>query len=165
MGGMALTTLGSDDAVNIWWSNASVKPLSYFRSKFHPFLYRPVNNRFWQTLGRVGNNMEEFGNNIKERTDKVCFSVTILTTVVAAAEHGIALIASMARNVPQASASMKAGMWILKTLFPLTILFPFFTRRFLLSLSLWQVCLSLFSEYLQNLCKPPANIVTSWRSR
>jgi hypothetical protein len=25
MGGMALTTLGSDDAVNIWWSNARIR--------------------------------------------------------------------------------------------------------------------------------------------
>ena len=30
---------------------------------------------------------------------------------VAAAEHGIALLCSMARNVPQANASMKNGEW------------------------------------------------------
>ena len=31
---------------------------------------------------------------------------------IAAAEHGIALLTSMARNVAQADASMKAGMYI-----------------------------------------------------
>lgn len=63
-----------------------------------------------KVVGRAGVGIDNV--DLQAATEFGCLVVNAPTAnTVAAAEHGIALIASMARNVPQASASMKAGKW------------------------------------------------------
>jgi D-3-phosphoglycerate dehydrogenase len=50
---------------------------------------------------------------LQAATEVGCLVVNAPTAnTVAAAEHGIALLTALARNVAQASASMKAGMFL-----------------------------------------------------
>lgn len=63
-----------------------------------------------KVVGRAGVGIDNV--DLQAATEFGCLVVNAPTAnTVAAAEHGIALIASMARNVPQADASMKAGKW------------------------------------------------------
>jgi D-3-phosphoglycerate dehydrogenase len=61
-----------------------------------------------KVVGRAGVGIDNV--DLQAATEFGCLVVNAPTTnTVAAAEHGIALLASMARNVAQADASMKAG--------------------------------------------------------
>lgn len=63
-----------------------------------------------KVVGRAGVGIDNV--DLQAATEFGCLVVNAPTAnTVAAAEHGIALIAAMARNVPQADASMKAGKW------------------------------------------------------
>eukprot|EP01018_Ginkgo_biloba_P023286 Gb_20529 [translate_table: standard] len=63
-----------------------------------------------KVVGRAGVGIDNV--DLQAATEFGCLVVNAPTAnTVAAAEHGIALIASMARNVPLANASMKAGKW------------------------------------------------------
>jgi D-3-phosphoglycerate dehydrogenase len=60
---------------------------------------------------------------LQAATEVGCLVVNAPTAnTVAAAEHGIALLSALARNVAQASASMKAGVFLLKTKLHLALL-------------------------------------------
>lgn len=61
-------------------------------------------------VGRAGVGIDNV--DLQAATEFGCLVVNAPTAnTVAAAEHGIALLTSMARNVAQADASMKAGLW------------------------------------------------------
>lgn len=63
-----------------------------------------------KVVGRAGVGIDNV--DLQAATEFGCLVVNAPTAnTIAAAEHGIALIASMARNVSQADASMKAGKW------------------------------------------------------
>ncbi|OWM69536.1 hypothetical protein CDL15_Pgr013997 [Punica granatum] len=63
-----------------------------------------------KVVGRAGVGIDNV--DLQAATEFGCLVVNAPTAnTVAAAEHGIALLASMARNVAQADASMKAGKW------------------------------------------------------
>ncbi|XP_027122617.2 D-3-phosphoglycerate dehydrogenase 1, chloroplastic-like [Coffea arabica] len=63
-----------------------------------------------KVVGRAGVGIDNV--DLQAATEFGCLVVNAPTAnTIAAAEHGIALLASMARNVPQADASMKAGKW------------------------------------------------------
>uniref|UniRef100_A0A6N2LSA9 D-3-phosphoglycerate dehydrogenase n=1 Tax=Salix viminalis TaxID=40686 RepID=A0A6N2LSA9_SALVM len=63
-----------------------------------------------KVVGRAGVGIDNV--DLQAATEFGCLVVNAPTAnTVAAAEHGIALLASMARNVAQADASMKAGQW------------------------------------------------------
>ncbi|PIA28551.1 hypothetical protein AQUCO_06800004v1 [Aquilegia coerulea] len=63
-----------------------------------------------KVVGRAGVGIDNV--DLQAATEFGCLVVNAPTAnTVAAAEHGIALISSMARNVAQADASMKAGKW------------------------------------------------------
>ncbi|MQM07887.1 hypothetical protein Taro_040736 [Colocasia esculenta] len=63
-----------------------------------------------KVVGRAGVGIDNV--DLQAATEFGCLVVNAPTAnTVAAAEHGIALIAAMARNVAQADASMKAGKW------------------------------------------------------
>ncbi|GLJ16440.1 hypothetical protein SUGI_0279720 [Cryptomeria japonica] len=63
-----------------------------------------------KVVGRAGVGIDNV--DLQSATEFGCLVVNAPTAnTVAAAEHGIALLASMARNVPMADASMKAGKW------------------------------------------------------
>ncbi|RWW12140.1 hypothetical protein GW17_00024200 [Ensete ventricosum] len=63
-----------------------------------------------KVVGRAGVGIDNV--DLQAATEHGCLVVNAPTAnTVAAAEHGIALLASMARNVAQADASMKAGKW------------------------------------------------------
>ncbi|KAG6764996.1 hypothetical protein NC652_020043 [Populus alba x Populus x berolinensis] len=63
-----------------------------------------------KVVGRAGVGIDNV--DLQAATEFGCLVVNAPTAnTVAAAEHGIALLAAMARNVAQADASMKAGKW------------------------------------------------------
>ncbi|KAF8400379.1 hypothetical protein HHK36_013677 [Tetracentron sinense] len=63
-----------------------------------------------KVVGRAGVGIDNV--DLQAATEFGCLVVNAPTAnTVAAAEHGIALLAAMARNVSQADASMKAGKW------------------------------------------------------
>ncbi|CAN8292797.1 unnamed protein product [Cochlearia groenlandica] len=63
-----------------------------------------------KVVGRAGVGIDNV--DLQAATEHGCLVVNAPTAnTVAAAEHGIALLASMARNVAQADASVKAGKW------------------------------------------------------
>ncbi|XP_062008970.1 D-3-phosphoglycerate dehydrogenase 2, chloroplastic-like [Rosa rugosa] len=63
-----------------------------------------------KVVGRAGVGIDNV--DLQAATEFGCLVVNAPTAnTVAAAEHGIALLTSMARNVAQADASMKAGLW------------------------------------------------------
>lgn len=63
-----------------------------------------------KVVGRAGVGIDNV--DLHAATEYGCLVVNAPTAnTVAAAEHGIALLAAMARNVPQADASMKQGKW------------------------------------------------------
>ncbi|KAH0916348.1 hypothetical protein HID58_030794 [Brassica napus] len=63
-----------------------------------------------KVVGRAGVGIDNV--DLQAATEYGCLVVNAPTAnTVAAAEHGIALLASMARNVAQADASIKAGKW------------------------------------------------------
>ncbi|XP_027167762.1 D-3-phosphoglycerate dehydrogenase 1, chloroplastic-like [Coffea eugenioides] len=63
-----------------------------------------------KVVGRAGVGIDNV--DLQAATEFGCLVVNAPTAnTIAAAEHAIALLASMARNVPQADASMKAGKW------------------------------------------------------
>ncbi|OAY69703.1 D-3-phosphoglycerate dehydrogenase 2, chloroplastic [Ananas comosus] len=63
-----------------------------------------------KVVGRAGVGIDNV--DLQAATEHGCLVVNAPTAnTVAAAEHGIALLAAMARNVAQADASMKAGKW------------------------------------------------------
>ncbi|XP_028797249.1 D-3-phosphoglycerate dehydrogenase 2, chloroplastic-like [Neltuma alba] len=63
-----------------------------------------------KVVGRAGVGIDNV--DLQAATEFGCLVVNAPTAnTIAAAEHGIALIAAMARNVAQADASMKAGKW------------------------------------------------------
>ncbi|KAJ0985030.1 hypothetical protein J5N97_003386 [Dioscorea zingiberensis] len=63
-----------------------------------------------KVVGRAGVGIDNV--DLQAATEHGCLVVNAPTAnTIAAAEHGIALLASMARNVAQADASMKAGKW------------------------------------------------------
>lgn len=69
-----------------------------------------------KVVGRAGVGIDNV--DLQAATEYGCLVVNAPTAnTVAAAEHGIALLASMARNVAQADASIKAGMLEKKTQF------------------------------------------------
>jgi lactate dehydrogenase-like 2-hydroxyacid dehydrogenase len=64
-----------------------------------------------QVVGRAGVGIDNV--DLQAATEVGCLVVNAPTAnTVAAAEHGIALLTALARNVAQASASMKAGMFL-----------------------------------------------------
>ena len=72
-----------------------------------------------QVVGRAGVGIDNV--DLLAATEVGCLVVNAPTAnTVAAAEHGISLLTAMARNVAQASASMKAGTYVL--LFSIVIL-------------------------------------------
>ncbi|RWR77601.1 D-isomer specific 2-hydroxyacid dehydrogenase [Cinnamomum micranthum f. kanehirae] len=63
-----------------------------------------------KVVGRAGVGIDNV--DLAAATEHGCLVVNAPTAnTIAAAEHGIALLAAMARNIAQASASMKAGEW------------------------------------------------------
>lgn len=71
-----------------------------------------------KVVGRAGVGIDNV--DLQAATELGCLVVNAPTAnTIAAAEHGIALLAAMARNVAQADASIKAGM----------MLFPCFYRK------------------------------------
>ncbi|KAL6144274.1 hypothetical protein ACLB2K_054969 [Fragaria x ananassa] len=63
-----------------------------------------------KVVGRAGVGIDNV--DLQAATEFGCLVVNAPTAnTIAAAEHGIALLTSMARNVAQADASMKAGLW------------------------------------------------------
>lgn len=63
-------------------------------------------------MGRAGVGIDNV--DLQAATEVGCLVVNAPTAnTVAAAEHGIALLTALARNVAQANASMKAGMPII----------------------------------------------------
>ncbi|PKA58674.1 D-3-phosphoglycerate dehydrogenase, chloroplastic [Apostasia shenzhenica] len=63
-----------------------------------------------KVVGRAGVGIDNV--DLQAATENGCLVVNAPTAnTVAAAEHGIALLAAMARNVAQADASLKAGKW------------------------------------------------------
>ncbi|KAL6568654.1 D-3-phosphoglycerate dehydrogenase 2, chloroplastic [Orobanche hederae] len=63
-----------------------------------------------KVVGRAGVGIDNV--DLQAATESGCLVVNAPTAnTIAAAEHGIALLAAMARNVAQADASMKAGKW------------------------------------------------------
>ncbi|KAH7688172.1 Phosphoglycerate dehydrogenase protein [Dioscorea alata] len=63
-----------------------------------------------KVVGRAGVGIDNV--DLQAATEHGCLVVNAPTAnTIAAAEHGIALLTSMARNVAQADASMKAGKW------------------------------------------------------
>ncbi|CAN6450949.1 unnamed protein product [Victoria cruziana] len=63
-----------------------------------------------KVVGRAGVGIDNV--DLQAATESGCLVVNAPTAnTVAAAEHGIALMAAMARNIAQADASMKAGKW------------------------------------------------------
>ncbi|XP_057770216.1 D-3-phosphoglycerate dehydrogenase 1, chloroplastic-like [Salvia miltiorrhiza] len=63
-----------------------------------------------KVVGRAGVGIDNV--DLQAATELGCLVVNAPTAnTIAAAEHGIALLAAMARNVAQADASMKAGKW------------------------------------------------------
>lgn len=63
-----------------------------------------------KVVGRAGVGIDNV--DLQAATENGCLVVNAPTAnTVAAAEHGIALLAAMARNVAQSDASMKAGKW------------------------------------------------------
>ncbi|KAI5054885.1 hypothetical protein GOP47_0030030 [Adiantum capillus-veneris] len=63
-----------------------------------------------KVVGRAGVGIDNV--DLQAATEFGCLVVNAPTAnTVAAAEHGIALLAAMARNISQASASLKAGKW------------------------------------------------------
>lgn len=64
-----------------------------------------------KVVGRAGVGIDNV--DLQAATEFGCLVVNAPTAnTIAAAEHGIALLTSMARNVAQADASMKAGKWL-----------------------------------------------------
>ncbi|CAH9098328.1 unnamed protein product [Cuscuta epithymum] len=64
-----------------------------------------------KVVGRAGVGIDNV--DLQAATEFGCLVVNAPTAnTIAAAEHGIALLASMARNVAQADASVKAGKWL-----------------------------------------------------
>ncbi|KAK7389454.1 hypothetical protein VNO78_24515 [Psophocarpus tetragonolobus] len=64
-----------------------------------------------KVVGRAGVGIDNV--DLQAATEYGCLVVNAPTAnTIAAAEHGIALLASMARNVAQADASTKAGQWL-----------------------------------------------------
>ncbi|EPS61147.1 hypothetical protein M569_13650, partial [Genlisea aurea] len=63
-----------------------------------------------KVVGRAGVGIDNV--DLAAATEHGCLVVNAPTAnTVAAAEHGIALLTAMARNVPQANASVKSGLW------------------------------------------------------
>jgi D-3-phosphoglycerate dehydrogenase / 2-oxoglutarate reductase len=63
-----------------------------------------------KVVGRAGVGIDNV--DLQAATEFGCLVVNAPTAnTVAAAEHGIALLTAMARNVAQADASVKAGKW------------------------------------------------------
>ncbi|KAJ7541493.1 hypothetical protein O6H91_10G062300 [Diphasiastrum complanatum] len=63
-----------------------------------------------KVVGRAGVGIDNV--DLQAATELGCLVVNAPTAnTVAAAEHGIALLAAMARNIPQANASLKEGKW------------------------------------------------------
>ncbi|KAJ4838792.1 D-3-phosphoglycerate dehydrogenase 2, chloroplastic [Turnera subulata] len=72
-------------------------------------VFEAANGRL-KVVGRAGVGIDNV--DLQAATEFGCLVVNAPTAnTVAAAEHGIALLAAMARNVAQADASMKAGQW------------------------------------------------------
>ncbi|KAI8554566.1 hypothetical protein RHMOL_Rhmol05G0108400 [Rhododendron molle] len=64
-----------------------------------------------KVVGRAGVGIDNV--DLAAATEHGCLVVNAPTAnTIAAAEHGIALLAAMARNISQASASVKAGQWL-----------------------------------------------------
>eukprot|EP00250_Pteridium_aquilinum_P011799 c20312_g1_i1 orf=269-2146(+) len=64
-----------------------------------------------KVVGRAGVGIDNV--DLQAATEFGCLVVNAPTAnTIAAAEHGIALMAAMARNISQASASLKAGKWL-----------------------------------------------------
>ena len=74
-----------------------------------------------KVVGRAGVGIDNV--DLQAATEFGCLVVNAPTAnTIAAAEHGIALLVSMARNIPQANASMKSGKISYSVLF---YFFPF----------------------------------------
>ncbi|EFJ26749.1 hypothetical protein SELMODRAFT_412486 [Selaginella moellendorffii] len=72
-------------------------------------VFEAANGRL-KVVGRAGVGIDNV--NLQAATDKSCLVVNAPTAnAVAAAEHAIALLAALARNVAQANASVKSGKW------------------------------------------------------
>ncbi|EFJ26746.1 hypothetical protein SELMODRAFT_412481 [Selaginella moellendorffii] len=72
-------------------------------------VFEAANGRL-KVVGRAGVGIDNV--NLQAATEKGCLVVNAPTAnTVAAAEHAIALLAALARNVAQANASVKSGSW------------------------------------------------------
>lgn len=72
-------------------------------------MFEASNGRL-KVVGRAGVGIDNV--DLQAATEYGCLVVNAPTAnTVAAAEHGIALLVAMARNIPQANASLKAGKW------------------------------------------------------
>ncbi|URD74594.1 D-3-phosphoglycerate dehydrogenase [Musa troglodytarum] len=78
-------------------------------TKVTPEVFEASKGRL-KVVGRAGAGIDNV--DLQAATESGCLVVNAPTAnTVAAAEHGIALLVAMARNVAQADASMKAGKW------------------------------------------------------
>ncbi|CAL9115560.1 unnamed protein product [Musa textilis] len=78
-------------------------------TKVTPEVFEASKGRL-KVVGRAGVGIDNV--DLQAATESGCLVVNAPTAnTVAAAEHGIALLVAMARNVAQADASMKAGKW------------------------------------------------------
>ncbi|XP_076884489.1 D-3-phosphoglycerate dehydrogenase 3, chloroplastic-like [Bidens hawaiensis] len=78
-------------------------------TKVNRQVFEAANGRL-KVVGRAGVGIDNV--DLQAATEFGCLVVNAPTAnTIAAAEHGIALLAAMARNIAQADASMKAGKW------------------------------------------------------
>ncbi|XP_076890438.1 D-3-phosphoglycerate dehydrogenase 3, chloroplastic-like [Bidens hawaiensis] len=78
-------------------------------TKVNRQVFEAANGRL-KVVGRAGVGIDNV--DLQVATEFGCLVVNAPTAnTIAAAEHGIALLAAMARNIAQADASMKAGKW------------------------------------------------------
>ncbi|KAI7733283.1 hypothetical protein M8C21_033701 [Ambrosia artemisiifolia] len=78
-------------------------------TKVNRQLFQAANGRL-KVVGRAGVGIDNV--DLQAATEYGCLVVNAPTAnTIAAAEHGIALLAAMARNIAQADASIKAGKW------------------------------------------------------
>ena len=67
-------------------------------------------------MGRAGVGIDNV--DVSAATEHGCLVINAPTAnTIAAAEHGIALLTAMSRNIAQASASLKAGLCCVNSLF------------------------------------------------
>jgi D-3-phosphoglycerate dehydrogenase / 2-oxoglutarate reductase len=83
--------------------------LGFFNLKVSREVFKAAKGRL-KVVGRAGVGIDNV--DLQAATEFGCLVVNAPTAnTVAAAEHGIALLTAMARNVAQADVSVKAGKW------------------------------------------------------